>query len=276
VVKLWLWLPVVVLYLAAAGLCVVIIREANASAAVSYTLNERLELKENAKIKLKTLFGRASFGLYKGGAEESAELSELVGLYSGYRRNAELASWGLAGATLLILLLGCVQRRYGWRNAVPGQLLVASLFFLAVGLLTPVFSLVVSQDVPVLEQVVLKQDSKGIPDTIVVLFGAEQLLVATLLLVFSVVTPALKTILTFLVLSGFDTTGRVAAFVKAVGKWSMADVFVVALLLTFLSLSGDGLTDARLGTGFYFFAGYVLLSLLAAQLMVTPGSGEPG
>ncbi len=77
-------------------------------------------------------------------------------------------------------------------------------------------------------------------------------------------------------LSGFDATGRVAGFVKAVGKWSMADVFVVALLLTFLSLSGDGLTDARLGTGFYFFAGYVLLSLLAAQLMVTPGSGEPG
>lgn len=267
------WLPVLALYLLAAGLSVFVIREANASAAVSYTLNQRLELKENAKIKLKTLFGRASFGLYKGGAEESAELTELVGLYSGYRRNAELASWVLLGVAFVLFVLGYVQGRYGLQNATPGHLLVVSLFFLAIGLLTPVFSLVVLQDVPVLEQVVLKQDSKGILGTIVVLFRAKQLFVATLLLVFSVVTPALKTSLTFLVLSGLDSTGRIAGFVKAVGKWSMADVFVVALL-TFLSLNGDGLTDARLGIGLYFFAGYVLLSLLAAQLMVVPGPGE--
>ena len=272
--KLWLWLPVVVLYLLAAGLCIFIVREANASAAASYTLNQRLELKENATTKLKTLFGRASFGLYKGGEEESAELEEVVASYDTHRYNSRLASWGLAGTALLILVLGYVQGVNGLRNAVSGHLLAISLLLLPIGLLTPIFSLVVSQNVPVLEQVVLKQDSKGVLDTILALFGAGQLFVGALLLVFSVVTPTLKTALTFLVLSGKDKTGRVARFVKSLGKWSMADVFVVALFLVMLSLGSDGLTDARLGIGLYYFAAYVLLSLLATQLMTVPEFGQ--
>lgn len=266
-----LWLPITILYLLAAALSVFVVREANASAAASYTLNQRLELKENAKIKLKTLFGRASFGLYRGGAQESAELEEIVGSYSTHRRNARLASWGLIGIAALLLILGYFQGSNSLRNAISRHLLAISLLFLFIGLLTPIFSLVVSQDVPILRQIILKQDSKGVLDTIVVLFGANQGFVATLLLIFSVVTPTFKTILTFLVLSGRDKTGVIAKFVKTVGKWSMADVFVVALLLAIFSLGSDGLTDARLGIGLYFFAGYVLLSLLATQFMALSG-----
>ena len=272
--KLWLWLPVVMLYLLAAGLCVFVVREANASATASYTLNQRLELKENATTKLKTLFGQASFGLYKGGEEASAELAAVVEAYNAHRHNSRLASWGLVGTALLILVLGYVQGVNGLRNAISGHLLAISLLLLPIGLLTPIFSLVVSQNVPVLEQVVLKQDSKGVLDTILALFRADQLFVGTLLFVFSVVTPTLKTALTFLVLSGRDKSGRVARFVKSLGKWSMADVFVVALFLVMLSLGGDGLTDARLGIGLYYFAAYVLLSLLATQLMTVPTSGQ--
>ena len=273
-VKLWLWLPVAILYLLAAGLCVFVVREANASAAASYTLNQRLELKENATTKLKTLFGRASFGLYKGGEEESAELEAVVESYDTHRHNSRLASWGLAGTALLILILAYFQGANGLQNATPGHLLAISLLLLPIGLLTPIFSLVVSQNVPVLEQVVLKQDSKGVLDTILALFRANQLFVGTLLLVFSVVTPILKTALTFLVLSGGDKRGRIARFVKSLGKWSMADVFVVALFLVMLSLGSDGLTDARLGIGLYYFAAYVLLSLLATQIMTVPESRQ--
>lgn len=265
-----LWIPIIILYLLAAVLSVFITREANLSAAVSYTLNQRLVPKENAKIKLKTFFGRASFGLYKGGAQESAELEEVVESYSKHRRNASLASWGLVGVAVMLLGLGYFQGAKGIQNAISKHLLLISLLFLSIGLLTPVFSLVVSQNVPVLEQIVLKQDSKGILDTIMALFGANQAFVALLLFIFSVTTPLLKTVLTFLVLSGRDRSGSIARFVKTVGKWSMADVFVVALLLAIFSLSSDGLTDARLGIGLYFFAGYVLLSLLATQFMVLP------
>lgn len=269
-----LWLPVAVLYLLTAGLAVFIVREANGSAAASYTLNERLAPTENARIKLKTLFGRASFGLYKGGEQASAELAEVVDSYNTHRRNSRLASWGLAGTALSILVLGYFQSRNGLQNATTRHLLALSLFLLPIGLLTPVFSLVVSQNVPILEQVVLRQDSKGILETIMALFEADHLFVGALLFIFSVVTPALKSVLTFWVVSGGDETGRIAGFVKAVGKWSMADVFVVALFLVMLSLGSDGLTDVRLGIGLYFFAAYVLLSLLAAQLMVLKPSSR--
>ncbi len=269
-----LWLPIVIFYLLAAGLTIFIVREANASAAASYTLNERLAPKENAKIKLKTLFGRASFGLYKGGVQESAELEDVAGSYRTHRRNVRLASWGLVGTAALVLVLGYFQGVNGLQNATSRHLLAISLLFLVIGLLTPIFSLVVSQNVPVLEQIMLKQDSKGVLSTIAALFRANQVFVAVLLLVFSVVTPTFKTVLTFLVLSGRDRTGAIAKFVKTVGKWSMADVFVVALLLAIFSLGGDGLTDARLGIGLYFFAGYVILSLLAAQFMVLPKLSE--
>lgn len=262
-----LWLPAIVLYLATAGLSAFTVREANLSASASYTLNQRLAPRENAKIKLKTFFGRASFGLYKGGSKESAELESIVQAYTTHRRNANLASWGLSGVAVVLLAISYFQGRNGLQNSASKHLLAISLFFLAIGLLTPVFSLVVSQNVPVLEQIVLKQDSKGVLDTIKTLFSANQILVALLLLVFSVVTPVLKTVLTFLVISGKDRTGALAKFVKIVGKWSMADVFVVALLLAIFSLGSDGLTDARLGIGLYFFAAYVLLSLLATQFV---------
>ncbi len=251
-------------------LSVFITREANLTSAASYTLNQRLVLKENTKIKLKTFFGRASFGLYKGGVQESAELEEIVEAYSMHRRNVVLASWGLVCIAVTLLSLGYMQSSKGLPNMISQHLLSISLLFLSIGLLTPIFSLVVSQNVPILQQIVLKQDSKGILDTIETLFGAGQIFVALLLLIFSVVTPVVKTVLTFLVLSGRDRTGALARFVKTVGKWSMADVFVVALLLAIFSLGSDGLTDARLGIGLYFFAGYVLLSLLATQLIGLP------
>lgn len=265
-----LWLPILVLYVLATALSVFITREANLTSAASYTLNQRLVLKENTKIKLKTFFGRASFGLYKGGARESAELEEIIKAYSTHRRNAVLASWGLVGLAVTLLSLGYLQSSRGLQNIISQHLLFISLPFLFIGLLTPIFSLVVSQNVPILQQIVLKQDSKGILDTIETLFGAKQIFVALLLLTFSVVTPVIKTVLTFLVLNGRDKTGALAKIVKIVGKWSMADVFVVALLLAIFSLGSDGLTDARLGIGLYFFAGYVLLSLLATQLIGLP------
>ena len=47
----------------------------------------------------------------------------------------------------------------------------------------------------------------------------------------------------------------------------MADVFVVAILVAFFSSNGQGLTDAKVQAGLYFFTGYVVLSVLATQLI---------
>jgi len=61
---------------------------------------------------------------------------------------------------------------------------------------------------------------------------------------------------------------RLYRITEFVGKWSMTDVFVVAILLAFLAAETEQLTDAAVGPGLYFFAGYGILSLLAGHLMV--------
>ena len=70
-------------------------------------------------------------------------------------------------------------------------------------------------------------------------------------------------------------------FINVIGKWSMADVFVVAILLAFMATSGEGQTKtfevtilgmilpvemitsikSGLGAGFYYFLSYCLLSI---------------
>ncbi len=75
-----------------------------------------------------------------------------------------------------------------------------------------------------------------------------------------------------------DATRRrsVLAFVEAIAKWSMADVFVVALFIAFLAAQASQTTNpsaeppliafsAHFGAGFYWFAAYCIFSLASQQ-----------
>jgi hypothetical protein len=69
---------------------------------------------------------------------------------------------------------------------------------------------------------------------------------------------------------------RTLAFVEAIAKWSMADVFVVALFITYLAAMASQTTPAagpslvsfkaEFGPGFYWFAAYCVFSLASQQL----------
>lgn len=99
--------------------------------------------------------------------------------------------------------------------------------------------------------------------------------VAGLILLFSVGIPLLKALLlvgAHLPLK--EKVKRRLLWISAVtSKWSMADVFVVAIFVAFLAANGlkesRALVDfnSELGTGFYFFLGYCLVSILATQLL---------
>lgn len=104
-------------------------------------------------------------------------------------------------------------------------------------------------------------------------------LAATLILLFSVVVPLTKAFAVVAATFMRDAAGRrrVLEFVTAIGKWSMADVFAVALFITFLAAQATqtvpGQTgsapliafDARFGPGFYWFVAYCLFSLASQQ-----------
>ena len=104
---------------------------------------------------------------------------------------------------------------------------------------------------------------------------------ATLILLFSVIVPFLKIALvswaTFA--AGDRLRQRTLAFVETIAKWSMADVFVVALFIAFLAAQasatptqGPGAApaliafSAHFGAGFYWFAAYCVFSLASQQI----------
>ena len=102
---------------------------------------------------------------------------------------------------------------------------------------------------------------------------------ATLILLFSVIVPLTKALLVLWAVTHRDpaTRRRTLHFVEMIAKWSMADVFAVALFITYLAAKasqaapGPGVTPALVnftatfGPGFYWFAAYCLVSLGTQQ-----------
>lgn len=109
------------------------------------------------------------------------------------------------------------------------------------------------------------------------LYEVGSWLPATLILIFSIVVPVGKGLLVGWSMFVKDPVRRwrTLAFVEAIAKWSMADVFVVALFITFLAAKasqvapGQGTPlvafQAHFGAGFYWFAGYCVFSLASQQ-----------
>ena len=107
------------------------------------------------------------------------------------------------------------------------------------------------------------------------LYANGHLPVAVLIIVFSVVVPLIKAlILLAILLPVSDKIRGVLLWVSnAISKWSMADVFVIAIFIAYLAGNGiqenRGLVDfdASLGIGFWYFLGYCLVSILGTQVL---------
>jgi uncharacterized paraquat-inducible protein A len=111
--------------------------------------------------------------------------------------------------------------------------------------------------------------------TIRYLFENGGYLAGSLLLIFSVCVPIGKVLLFFWALhTGPLARERLMAFINWIGKWSMADVFVVAIYTAYLgarSSVGVGQPvhfETSYGPGFYWFAAYCVVSLAAQQAAV--------
>ena len=107
------------------------------------------------------------------------------------------------------------------------------------------------------------------------LFNTGHKPVAALIVLFSVVVPAFKGLLTLATLLPVKEVwhNRLNAAAGAISKWSMADVFVVAIFVAYLASNGlEGSSDlvkfnSQLGPGFWFFVGFCILSILATQII---------
>ncbi|MFK7893370.1 MAG: paraquat-inducible protein A [Granulosicoccus sp.] len=107
------------------------------------------------------------------------------------------------------------------------------------------------------------------------LYHNQHAFVAILIVVFSVLIPLVKALLLLGLLLPIATNIKSVLLSASDGlsKWSMADVFVIAIFIAYLASNGiresDGLVnfDATLGNGFWFFLGYCLVSILGTQLL---------
>jgi hypothetical protein len=113
---------------------------------------------------------------------------------------------------------------------------------------------------------------KSIDNLIVLLFKDGNALVAWAILLFSVLIPIVKLGITLLLiyLPKIQKVGGFMTFVKFIGKWSMADVFVAACFLAFLSFYNMNVgieTESSTLIGIYFFLLYVIISMVASTLV---------
>ncbi len=111
------------------------------------------------------------------------------------------------------------------------------------------------------------------------LYRVGSVTAATLILLFSVIVPFAKalTVLWAIYLHDPARRRRGLSFVEIIAKWSMADVFAVALFIAYLAAAASQTPpgasvvqvvsfSAEFGAGFYWFAAYCLASLAVQQL----------
>jgi Paraquat-inducible protein A len=131
-----------------------------------------------------------------------------------------------------------------------------------------------------MSEVEVYEQTRSIVGSVQRLYEVGSPVPATLILLFSVIVPLGKAALVAwaMFIADRDRRGRVLSFVESIAKWSMADVFVVALFIAYLAAQasatptqGPNATPAliaftaRFGSGFYWFAAYCLFSLASQQ-----------
>lgn len=205
------------------------------------------------------------------------------------------------GVVLLFLILWLLLRNV---KAVHTPFFVISvllsLVILAAGITAPMIEidarfqevslLLIGEQITFNDQVIFFQ-SKSIVDVVAILLDTgklDSILVGILILLFSILFPVAKLLATQVYLLGSERLRRnqvIRFFAFRSGKWSMADVYVIAIFMAFIGFQGilnnqlavlnvetDSLISVStnhtsLQPGFLLFIGFVLFSLLLSLIL---------
>ncbi len=201
-------------------------------------------------------------------------------------------------AVLLIFLLNTLAIRS--RSQMQSLMLIlGSLCLLIGGITTPMIDLEAMIDMlrfQLIGEEVIFQDniiffqSKSITDLVHILISEgsfEMIFVGILVFTFSIIFPSLKLISSFLWSLGkehINSNQLIRFFVMKSGKWSMADVMVVAIFMAYIGFNGivgsqmDSLSrtetveifttnGTKLLGGFYLFLSFCVSSLLLSEIL---------
>ncbi len=142
------------------------------------------------------------------------------------------------------------------------------LAVLLVFVATLCFAIGVTQPLLAIERFWLLSETPSLIGIVAGLWTGGDYLLAALIALFSIIFPTVK--LALLALSAADPAGREPpAWAKALSKWSMLDVVLVALVI--FAAKTSGLATALTLPGLWFFALSVALTAFASALLAKRG-----
>ncbi len=149
-------------------------------------------------------------------------------------------------------------QRFPLRIDIPIAIL-AALVLLYLGIQKPLMTM---------EKLIFWESEYTILSSIKNLFSKSNYFIAIIILLFSIIFPFLKlfTLVGLWFIKMGDKTRKMSVkWLEFLGKWSMLDVFVVAIII-FISKSG-WMTDADPKIGLYMFSAAIILSMIATYLV---------
>lgn len=157
------------------------------------------------------------------------------------------------------------------RNKIAIGLTAVSLGLLIPGLSQPALTIVASIPFGNKPMEIFRQ-TQNVVQAVRSLYESGNYFVSGLVLLFSIIVPFIKAALLAVILAIKSpvTKYRLYLFVRSISKWAMADVFAVGVFIAFLASKATDNLDAVIGTGFYYFVGYCLVSNVAFQFLSVP------
>lgn len=185
-------------------------------------------------------------------------------------------SWSLLCVSLLYIIAIIALERSFMDRAVLFALNSVAVVCFVVGILAPALIIWTAPVIPMETgnfEYVVQHEIRGILAIILDLFKNGHGIIGGILFLFSIVTPLTKATLTYYVTSSrnLERNKKIGEFLHTIGKWSMADVFVAAILLSLYALKFQEATKSIPCLGLYYFIGYCLFALITTELMVHSG-----
>ena len=147
-----------------------------------------------------------------------------------------------------------------------------TLLSLLFGLISPIFMMYILldynfQNIVSIKDAILQFESLSLLESINKLISVqEKYFVGGIILLFSVIFPLIKTLLSFanVFINHLTIVNKSTKLLSALSKWSMTDVFVLSIFLVYLSSVNSGMSKivTEIEVGFYFFFIYVILSIV--------------
>jgi len=212
------------------------------------------------KKRFNSVLSTLTLGMLKNKQEKKVDLNKLKAQKIIKKEIEQKDLITLFIVTLLILLLYFLLDKATYAILISLTSIAALIF----GIITPILMIVIHKYVNYLGDIILSFESKTIVGTIEHLYSSHNYPVALIILLFSIIVPFIKSLLMLIIaiFKEFHIANKLMSIFKHLGKWSMLDVFVVSLLLVYLSMGSSQNSYSEIESGLYLFLIYVILSII--------------